>query len=182
MPSLETRDPIELANAYRSAISNFSTGVAVITTRTGAGPAGATASAVASLSIDPLQLLVCLKTNSPTQRAIEEAGRFAVNVLGEGQERLALQFAAPRPDKFADVLLRGGYEVPVLDAAIAHFVCDVSAALPGGDHTIMVGQVIDCEHTVGANPLVYFSRSFANLCSTSQHARHAYDLHLELMM
>jgi flavin reductase (DIM6/NTAB) family NADH-FMN oxidoreductase RutF len=182
MPSLETRDHTELANAYRSAISNFSTGVAVITTRTDTGPAGATASAVASLSLDPLQLLVCLKTHSPTQRAIGEAGRFAVNVLGEGQERLALQFATPRPDKFEDVGLREGYEVPVLEAAIAHFVCEVAAALPGGDHTIMVGRVIDCEHSAGASPLVYFSRTFASLCSTSAHARHAYDLHLELMM
>lgn len=182
MQTLKTRDPVELANAYRLAISNFSTGVAVITTRTAAGPAGMTASAVASLSMDPLQLLVCMKSSSPTLRAIEDAGHFAVNVLGEGEDQLALRFATPRPDKFANVPLREGSEIPVLQASIAHFVCRVAAALPGGDHTIMVGDVIDCEHTAGADPLVYFSRRFSSLCSRSAHARHAYDLHLELMM
>ncbi|MBM0126749.1 flavin reductase family protein [Pimelobacter simplex] len=182
MQTLETRDPVELANAYRLAISNFSTGVAIITTNTDAGPAGMTASAVASLSIDPLQLLVCIKSDLPTRHAIEESGRFAVNVLGEGQEQLALQFATPRPDKFANVALRDGFDVPVLKSSIAHFVCRLSAALPGGDHTIMVGDVVDCDHVVDAEPLVYYSRRFSNLCSPSQHARHAYDWHLELMM
>ncbi|MEM6110641.1 flavin reductase family protein [Mycobacterium sp. 050272] len=171
----------ELTAAFRQAISHFSTGVAVITTRTDAGPAGMTASAVASLSIDPLQLLVCIRTDLPTRAAIQQAGRFAVNVLGNGQEQLALHFATPRPDKFAGVALRDD-DVPLLEDAIAHFVCDVASALPGGDHTIFIGDVIDCDHVAGADPLVYFSRSFLPLCKPSSHARHAYELHLELMM
>ena len=113
-----TTQPEELTSAFRQAISHFSTGVAVITTRTQAGPAGMTASAVASLSIDPLQLLVCIRTDLPTRAAIEEAGRFAVNVLGDGDEQLARHFATPRPDKFAGVEIRDDYDVPVLDDAI----------------------------------------------------------------
>jgi flavin reductase (DIM6/NTAB) family NADH-FMN oxidoreductase RutF len=177
-----TAQPAELTSAFRQAISHFSTGVAVITTRTQAGPAGMTASAVASLSIDPLQLLVCIRTDLPTRAAIEEAGRFAVNVLGDGHEHLARHFATPRPDKFGGVEIRDDYDVPVLDDAIAHFVCNVAAALPGGDHTIIIGNVVGCDHVVGADPLVYFSRSFLGLCKPSSHARHAYELHLELMM
>jgi len=141
-----------------------------------------TASAVASLSIDPLQLLVCIRTDLPTRAAIEEAGRFAVNVLGDGHEQLALNFAKPRPDKFSGVGVRDDFDVPVLEQAIAHFVCDVAVALPGGDHTIIVGDVVDCDHVAGADPLVYYSRSFNGLCRPSVHAKHAYDLHLELMM
>lgn len=162
--TLVERDPATLAEAYRLAISHFSTGVAVISTRTEAGPAGMTASAVASLSIDPLQLLVCIKTDLPTRHAIEEAGTFAVNVLGEGQQQLAVQFATPRPDKFAGVELREEYDVPVLGLSIAHFVCRVNAAIPGGDHTIIVGDVLDCDHADSADPLVYFSRKFSGLC------------------
>jgi len=182
MQTLVERNATTLADAYRLAISHFSTGVAVITTRTDAGPAGMTASAVASLSMDPLQLLVCIRTDLPTRQAIETAGAFAVNVLGDGQQRLALQFATPRPDKFADVELREGYDVPVLRSSIAHFVCRVNAALPGGDHTIIVGDVVGCDHTDGADPLVYFSRKFAGLCSPDAHARHAYDWHLQMVM
>ncbi|MGE0214796.1 flavin reductase family protein [Mycolicibacterium sp.] len=174
--------PAELTSAFRNAISHFSTGVAVITTLTDSGPAGMTASAVASLSIDPLQLLVCIRTDLPTRAAIEDAGHFAVNVLGDGHEQLARHFATPRPDKFSGVDLRDDYDVPVLEDAIAHFVCNVATALPGGDHTIIVGDVVACDHVVGADPLVYFSRSFLSVCRPSSHARHAYDLHLELMM
>jgi 3-hydroxy-9,10-secoandrosta-1,3,5(10)-triene-9,17-dione monooxygenase reductase component len=179
---ITTTPPAELTSAFRLAISHFSTGVAVITTRTQAGPAGMTASAVASLSLDPLQLLVCIRTDLPTRAAIEEAGCFAVNVLGDAHEQLALHFATPRPDKFAGVEIREDYNVPVLGDAIAHFVCNVAAALPGGDHTIIIGDVVDCDHVPGADPLVYFTRSFSSLCKQSTHARHAYDLHLELMM
>src|SRR3546814_6668550 len=158
-----------------SDLSRFSTGVAVITTMSDRGPVGMTASAVTSLSLDPLQLLVCIKSDLPTRAAIEEAGHFAVNVLGEGQERVALQFATPRPDKFEGVQLRDGYRVPVLRSAIAHFVCTVSAALHGGDHTIIEGDVVACNHEVDSEPLEYFSRQFSTVCSPSLHARHAYD-------
>ena len=114
----------------------------MITTRTADGPAGMTASAVASLSMDPLQLLVCIGTKLPTCQAIVESGHFAVNVLGEGQQHLATRFATRRRDKFAGVTLRADSDIPVLVDAIAHFVCAVGGTLPGGDHTIVVGSVL----------------------------------------
>jgi flavin reductase (DIM6/NTAB) family NADH-FMN oxidoreductase RutF len=168
-------DPADLSPRFRQAISRFSTGVAVITTRTADGPSGMTASAVASLSMDPLQLLVCLGTKLPTCKAIVESGYFAVNVLGEGHKHLATRFATPRPDKFADVSLRTDSDIPVLTAAIAHFVCAVSGALPGGDHTIVVGDVLSCDHVPGTSPLVYFASSFGSLYDPDVHAMDSFD-------
>jgi 3-hydroxy-9,10-secoandrosta-1,3,5(10)-triene-9,17-dione monooxygenase reductase component len=168
-------DPADLSPRFRQAISRFSTGVAVITTRTTDGPSGMTASAVASLSMDPLQLLVCIATKLPTCKAIVESGHFAVNVLGEGQKHLAMHFATPQPDKFADVALRTDSDIPVLTDAIAHFVCAVGGTLPGGDHTIIVGDVLACDHVPDASPLVYFARSFGSLCDPAAHARDAFD-------
>ena len=162
-------DPADPGPRFRQAISRFSTGVAVITTRTPDGLAGMTASAVASLSMDPLQLLVCIGTKLPTCKAIAESGYFAVNVLGEGQEHLAKHFATRGVDKFAGVELREDSDVPVLTDAIAHFICAVGGALPGGDHTIVVGDVLRCDHVPGANPLVYFASAFGNLCDSDVH-------------
>ncbi|WIV56158.1 flavin reductase family protein [Amycolatopsis nalaikhensis] len=156
-------DPDDGVFRFRQAISRFSTGVAVITTRTVDGPAGMTASAVASLSMDPLQLLVCIGSNLPTCKAITEAGSFAVNVLGEDHEHLARHFATRRKDKFSGVELRPDSDVPVLADAIAHFVCSVADTLPGGDHTIVVGDVLTCDHVPGTNPLVYFASAFGTL-------------------
>lgn len=177
-PVIEPVDPTVLAPRFRQAISRFSTGVAVITTCTTDGPAGMTASAVASLSLEPLQLLVCIATKLPTRKAIAESGYFAVSVLGEGQERLALRFATPRPDKFAGVGLRTDFEVPVLTDAIAYFVCSVGATLPGGDHTIVVGDVLACDHFPDGSPLVYFASSFSSLCTPASHSGFAFDWQL----
>ncbi|GAA3061552.1 flavin reductase family protein [Pseudonocardia yunnanensis] len=167
---------------YRSAISRFTTGVAIITTATPSGYAGMTASAVTSLSLDPLQLIVCVGNRLPTRSAIVESGRFVVNVLGAGHEDVALRFASPLPDKFAGVALREDHDMPVLSEAIAHFVCRVDAALPGGDHTILIGDVEACDFVEDAAPLVYFGSRFGQLCDPERHAQLHYDWQLALAM
>lgn len=149
--------------AFREAIAVFATGVTVITTLHEGRPAGMTASAVASLSLDPVLLLVCINTNLPTHTAIEGSRRFVVNVLGEGQEELARHFARPSADKFANVPLRTEHDLPVLADAIAHFVCDVHERFPGGDHSIFTGLVRECGTVPGKRPLVYFRSKFAEM-------------------
>ena len=84
-------------------------------------------------------------------------------MLGEGQEELALHFARPAPDKFAGVALRADCQLPVLDEAIAYFVCDVHERFPGGDHSIFTGLVRECGATPGKQPLVYFRSGFGAL-------------------
>lgn len=149
--------------AFREAIGHFATGVTVITTRHGDRPAGMTASAVASLSLDPVLLLVCIANRLPTHGAIDTARRFVVNVLGEGQEELALHFARPSDDKFAGVELLPGHDLPVLADAIAFFVCEVHERFPGGDHSIFTGLVRACGVSPGRRPLLYFRSSFGSL-------------------
>jgi len=153
-------------STFRNAISLFATGVTVITTCTESGPAGMTASAVTSLSLDPVQLLVCVSTRLPTHAAIEASGRFAVNVLGEGAGALAIRFATPTEDKFADLehTQRGG--VPVLEESIAYFVCDVHERLVGGDHSIFIGSVRQLGLRPGARPLLYFGGRFWQLADS----------------
>ncbi|AWW35748.1 MULTISPECIES: flavin reductase family protein [Streptomyces] len=148
---------------FRATMSRLATAVSVITTRSGSTPIGMTASAVSALSLDPLQLLVCINNHLYTRTAIAEHGRFAVNVLGEGSEALARNFAASKPDKFAGVDTIDDHGVPVLKDAIAAVVCDVAAALPGGDHTIFVGDVSHCAHRTDGRPLLYFAGSFGTL-------------------
>src|SRR5262249_30286929 len=88
---------------------------------------------------------------------------FVVNVLGEGQDELALRFARPSDDRFEGVSLAPGRELPVLADAIAYFVCDVHERFPGGDHSIFTGLVTDCGARPGCRPLVYFRSGFGSL-------------------
>src|SRR5436309_5002408 len=104
----------ELQRRFRQAIGRFATGVTVITARDGERLAGMTASAVASLSLEPPRLLVCISNRLPTHKALERSRRFGVNVLGEGDEKLALRFATPAEDKFACLRLDETHGVPLL--------------------------------------------------------------------
>jgi flavin reductase (DIM6/NTAB) family NADH-FMN oxidoreductase RutF len=148
---------------FREAISHFASGVTVITTLHEGHPAGMTASAVSSLSLQPTLLLVCINSSIATHGAIEASGRFAVNVLGEGSDDLALRFARSSTDKFAGVALNAQHDLPVLDDAIAYFICDVHERFPGGDHSIFTGLVRDCGARHGCRPLVYFRSTFGSL-------------------
>ncbi|MFG3658590.1 flavin reductase family protein [Streptomyces sp. NPDC047706] len=159
-------------------MSRFTTGVTIITTRTPNGPAGMTASAVASLSLDPLMLLVCVGNTLATREAISGSGVFAVSVLAQGQDRTALRFASRCEDKFAGVGLRTELDLPVIEGAVAHFSCTVEQELAGGDHTIFIGEVVSCGYSVGSDPLVYFGGKFGSLCDLDSHARLAYDWQL----
>lgn len=152
-----------LQGRYRDAIARFATGVTVITASEGERLAGMTASAVASLSLEPLLLLVCVSNHLPTHAALERSRRFAVNVLGEGDDELALRFARPGADKFAGLRVTHEHGAPLLDRAIAHFVCDVHEQLPGGDHSIFIGAVRHCRHVPGRRPLLYFASEFGGI-------------------
>jgi 3-hydroxy-9,10-secoandrosta-1,3,5(10)-triene-9,17-dione monooxygenase reductase component len=121
-----------------------------------------TASSVTALSLDPLQLLVCVGNHLFTRAAIAEHGGFAVNILGEDHHDLARQFASPG-DRFAGVSFSESHDVPVLHDAIATVVCEVSAALPGGDHTIFIGTVVDFDHVDEARPLIHCCGEFGRI-------------------
>lgn len=148
---------------YREAISRFATGVTVISTTGPNGPVGMTASAVSSLSLEPLLMLVCINNRLPTHEALLAHGRFAVNVLGEGDEELALRFARPAEDKFAGLDVDFSHGAPVLPNAIAHFICDLHEHLPGGDHSIFIGRVEHCDFVPHRRPLLYFGSAFGGL-------------------
>jgi flavin reductase (DIM6/NTAB) family NADH-FMN oxidoreductase RutF len=147
---------------YREVIGSFAAGVAIVTAHGSAGPAGLTTSAVSSLSLDPPLLLVCFDNGSRTLPVVEEAGRFAVNVLRAGQEDLAGVFASKRvaEEKFEAVTHTVAHGVPVLDDALAWLACDLQALHPAGDHTVGIGRITQLDSDPDGDPLVYFRGRF----------------------
>ena len=140
------------------------TPVTVVTAPGEADPAGATASAVASLSLDPPLMLVCLDHRSRTLGALRSAGRFAINVLSADAEAEARTFATtvPHAEKWAGVSSadRGG--VPVLDRALVWVTCELRDLLDGGDHTIVTGKVLELG-TAEGDPLIYLEGQYRSV-------------------
>jgi flavin reductase (DIM6/NTAB) family NADH-FMN oxidoreductase RutF len=150
---------------YRSVISHFASGVAVVTAHGPDGPGGLTVNALCSLSLDPLLVLVCLDNTARTLPIIRRAGRFAVNVLRHEQHALSGVFASKRPEreKFEGVAYQLRHEVPVLDEALAWLVCDLREEHAGGDHTIGIGAVIEMRHRREGQPLIWYRGSYGTL-------------------
>lgn len=140
------------------------TPVTIVTAPGADAPAGATANAVASLSLDPPLMLVCLDHRSRTLGAVRAAGRFAVNVLSAAGEDHARAFAsqAPHAEKWDGVDATEEAGVPVLADAIVWVVCELRDLLDGGDHTIVTGRVIDLGRRPG-EPLVFVGGDYRAL-------------------
>lgn len=148
---------------FRQALGSFASGVTVVTTTDGARPHGLTVSSFSSLSLDPPLILICIGKESRGHDTILRSGRFAVNILAADQEWISRHFASAEDDKFAGVSWHpGDFALPLIDSAVAQITCTLHASLPGGDHTILVGEVV-AAHVSPAQPLLYFRRNYHTL-------------------
>lgn len=155
MPELSDRE-------LRSALGRFATGVTVVTTLSAAGPLGITANSFASVSLSPPLVLWSPARKSRRFPAFEAASHFAIHVLAEGQRRLAERFARPG-DGFAGIEFGSGLGgAPLLEGCTARFECLHAAGYDGGDHLIVVGEVL---RLVQANlaPLLFYRGDYTGL-------------------
>jgi 3-hydroxy-9,10-secoandrosta-1,3,5(10)-triene-9,17-dione monooxygenase reductase component len=157
--------------AYRDTIGHFASGVTIVTTTGPGGPAGMTTNAVASLSLEPLLLLVCFELRSRTLAVVRESERFAVNILAREDEELARVFASKRVarEKFESVTHTEAHGVPVLDGALAWIACALRELHPGGDHVIGIGEVIGMSTAAERDPLVYYRGRYTTIGQSPAH-------------
>jgi flavin reductase (DIM6/NTAB) family NADH-FMN oxidoreductase RutF len=152
----DARSPLTDPAEFRAAMGKLPTGVTVVSAAGAEGPAGATANAVASLSIEPMLMLACLDRGSRTLLAVQAANRFGISVLHAGQEALARAFAtkAPVADKWRGVAWSERDGIPAIDDALVWIACDLRDVIAGGDHVIVTGEVTDLATGEG-EPLVF---------------------------
>jgi flavin reductase (DIM6/NTAB) family NADH-FMN oxidoreductase RutF len=128
---------------FRNALGTYATGVTIITAAAGDGrPYGLTCNSFASVSLNPPLVLWSLGTYSQALSVFQNAGHFAVNVLGASQQALANKFAKSSADKFAGVEYTPGLgNAPLLANSVASFQCRAVNRYYGGDHVIFLGAV-----------------------------------------
>jgi flavin reductase (DIM6/NTAB) family NADH-FMN oxidoreductase RutF len=149
---------------FRSALSQFASGVTVVTTRDAHGKRhGITVSAFCSVSLEPPMVLICIEKTTGSHYAFGESGAFVVNILASSQSDVSEHFASRVDEKFGDVEHTLNEDaVPVLTDAIATLRCTLRHSLDGGDHSIFVGLVESVE-VRGGKPLIYFDRDYHQL-------------------
>lgn len=153
------------ARTLRDALGCFATGVTVVTARTADGvPLGLTANSFTSVSLDPPLLLVCIANSAGSAEALREAEHFAVNVLQIGQQPVSNLFASRSEDRFGGTGWSGGESgAPVLDGSLGSFECKRHAVHEGGDHFILVGEVVRARFEPRRDPLLYFRGKYRRL-------------------
>ena len=150
---------------FRRVMGHFATGVTIITTHDGAGKlTGLTANAVASVSLDPPLVLVCVDKKAESYPLFGMSRVFAVNILTQKQETLSRRFAKSGGEKFEGVGYRAGATgAPILEGALAHLECEVRHEFDAGDHTIFVGVAVEIGAEDAEEPLLYFRGGYRNL-------------------
>lgn len=146
---------------FRNAMARFASGVTVVTTKNAEGaPVGFTASAFSSLSLDPPLVLVCLQKDAESYPAFIAADNMAISILAAGQDETAWRFAKRGTDKFSGIAINQGEVtgLPLIAGALVQLECRIAERLPGGDHTILIGEVLRAQTDMDGEPLLHFNR------------------------
>jgi flavin reductase (DIM6/NTAB) family NADH-FMN oxidoreductase RutF len=149
---------------FRTLMRRFATGVTVVTCPGPDGPEGVTVTAFTPVSLCPPQVLVCLDRSSRTLPTILAADRFAVNVLGWEQRELANRSAdrtrtpAERFTGIRETTLVTGS--PVVPDSLAVIDCLLAQVWPGGDHMLLLGDVVGGSAERIDEPLLFYAGGF----------------------
>jgi flavin reductase (DIM6/NTAB) family NADH-FMN oxidoreductase RutF len=157
------------AQSFRATMGCFPTGVAVLTARSGEWSHGMTVNSVTSVSLQPLLVLACVRRLSTMDSLLTSGSPFGLSVLSEHQRSVAAYFADPaRPPgqvDTVDIPCHAGPAtgMPLICDAVAWLECHVSARHPGGDHTIVVGQVAAAFGEPDRDSIVFFRGGYRRL-------------------
>lgn len=159
---------------FRDAVSRFGTGITVVTCVSGGVDHAMTANAFASVSIDPLLVLVCVERDSRFHEALSSTDVWGVSILASDAEPTARWFAT-RGRPLEGQLDRTAhhrsptFRVAWLDGALATLGCRTVDVRRAGDHDIVVGEVAELavSDTDPSEPLVYFRRHYRSLSQGS---------------
>jgi flavin reductase (DIM6/NTAB) family NADH-FMN oxidoreductase RutF len=154
-------NPVD-AMAFRGLMSQWATGVSVIASLGPEGPSGCTANAVTSVSLEPIQLLVCFDRRSDTLAAVRASGRFSINVLTAEQAPVSTRFASSEPPaaKFSGIAYQLEAGAPIIEGCLAAVICEVDRMLDGGDHEIVIGRPLAGHVQESGEPLIFFRNGY----------------------
>ncbi|MEQ9520844.1 MAG: flavin reductase family protein [Parvibaculum sp.] len=143
--------------AFRNALGEFATGVAVVTTMVeGEAPIGLTINSFSSVSLEPPLVLWCLDKGSDTVDLFTRTKGFTINILSVEQQAISGQLSQTGNHGLAGLdLVEGANQCPRLVGVPAAFECEVDARHDAGDHIILVGRVVSFHRDEAHAPLIY---------------------------
>ena len=153
--------------AFRDALGAFATGITIVTTQDASGrKAGLTVNSFSSVSLAPPLVLWSIDRESNVFDAFNESDYFNVHVLADHQRSLSERFSGADVDRFDGVSLEQGVNAaPLIAGCLARFQCQKVHQYDGGDHLIMVGNVLRFDRS-DQQPLLYFSGQYSQIAQS----------------
>jgi len=153
---------------FREALGFFATGVTIVTVDLDGEVHGMTANAFASVSLNPLLLLVCVDHSARTHAHLHAKKRFGINILSEDQRLISEYYARPaysheRAEEEAGARFdRTVQGTPILQGALAYLECKLQSTQEAGDHTVFIAEVEDVVVRQG-DPLLFFRGKYREI-------------------
>jgi len=153
---------------FREALGFFATGVTIVTVDLDGEVHGMTANAFASVSLNPLLLLVCVDHSARTHAHLHSKKRFGINILSEDQRLISEYYARPaysheRAEEEAGARFdRTVQGTPILQGALAYLECKLQSTQEAGDHTVFIAEVEDVVVRQG-DPLLFFRGKYREI-------------------
>jgi flavin reductase (DIM6/NTAB) family NADH-FMN oxidoreductase RutF len=154
--------------SYRQVMGRFATGVTIVSVVDDGVRYGMTVNSLTSVSLDPVLVLFCCEEDASLHAPLLSAGAWAVSILGLEHEQVSRWFAT-RGTRGVDQF--DGYDVdpgpitgaPLLRGALGWLECRTWATYDGGDHTIVVGEVLGVAAGSDTVPLLYHRGAYRTL-------------------
>ncbi len=153
----------EVRDGLKKAMRVYPQGVTVVTTQAERGPAGITVSSFTSVSLAPPLVLASIAKGSAIHGVLTRAKSYAVNFLADDQKSVSDRFAGRTggEDRFGGIeYVRGVTGSPIIAGVRAVIECRAWRAYDGGDHSILVGEVVSAKAFNSKRPLVYYSQQY----------------------
>ena len=143
---------------FRTTMSQFCTGVVVATAWHEERPVGLTLQSFVSISLEPLLIAISPGKSSVSWPRIREAGKFCINILSKDQQSICDAMSKSGHDKFESIDWKlNAMRFPYFSESIASINCEIDVEHDAGDHTIVIGRVLDFDlKNADKEPLVFF--------------------------
>jgi flavin reductase (DIM6/NTAB) family NADH-FMN oxidoreductase RutF len=146
----------------RTCMGLFATGVTVVTYTADGSPAGMTANAFMSVSLDPPLVLVSVRASSRFNKWVQRGVHYGINLLGESQRPLSMHFGGSPSDGLALPFI-SDQGTPLLDGSLAQIVARTVDVHPAGDHYLYIGEVESVRFGEHERPLVFYGGRYRQI-------------------
>jgi flavin reductase (DIM6/NTAB) family NADH-FMN oxidoreductase RutF len=162
----EKEGSLNVQESLKEVMRAYPQGVTVVTAKANGKLWGMTASSFICVSLEPPLVLVSMMKNSVTYEAFVKANFFAINLLGDDQKSVSDRFAGrvSLKDRFEGLKYHVDIsDAPIIQGVIGYIECRKWREYDGGDHTLMIGEVINAKKLNRKSPLIYYAQQYTSL-------------------